>query len=34
MGFVDLGEVALAEHVGKLEDVVLDLFACGFYVHC
>lgn len=29
MCFVDLREIALAQHVGELEYVVLDLFADG-----
>jgi hypothetical protein len=33
MGFVDLGEIALAKHIRKLENVVLNLFGCGFDVH-
>ena len=27
MGLVDLGEIALAEQIAKVEDVVLDLLA-------
>lgn len=29
MRFVDLGEIALAQHVRELEDIILYLFADG-----
>lgn len=33
MGFVDFGEVALAEEVGEFEDIVLYFFGSGCFGH-
>lgn len=30
VSFIDFGEIAFSEHVGELEDIILDFFADGF----